>query len=287
VRERLIDHLERDTMVEGWNGGRILPWKPADLGKLSSPDYRFIDVSSYTLPDAIGIQSRRGCAFGCTYCTYGYLSGARIRERPVDQVIRDVTELMSLGVSRFQFVDSVFNAPEKYFEELLEALEQADCEISWSAWIDENITRKQLERMKIAGAVKVDFSPDAITDKGLKMLGKRMKAADLLPAVRSAREAGLQVGINFFNGNPSEGFWAFLVKIWFMLRVRLTLGWKSTFVNIGTIRVYAHSPLAEYLKRKARVDEECTFFEPVFYKKHGPGDWLYRLFQRIRRMRHD
>lgn len=283
----LIDHLERDTMIEGWNGGRILPWKPADLRKLSSPDYRFIDVSCYTLPDAIGVQSRRGCAFGCTYCTYGYLSGARIRERPVDQVIRDVTELMRLGVSRFQFVDSVFNAPEKYFEELLEALEEADCEISWSAWIDEEVTRKQLERMKIAGAVKVDFSPDAITDKGLKMLGKRMKAADLLPAVRSAREAGLQVGINFFNGNPAEGFWAFLMKIWFMLRVRLTLGWKSTFVNIGTIRVYAHSPLAGYLRRKGRVDEECTFFEPVFYKKHGPGDWFYRLFQRVRRMRHD
>ncbi len=286
VFTELIDHLEKNTEIEGWSGGRILPWKQADLSELSSPDYGFIDISRYVLPDAIGIQSRRGCAFNCTYCTYSYLSGTCFRKRPVDRVIRDVRELTRMGVSRFQFVDSIFNAPEDYFEELLTALEKADCEISWSAWLDENVTLRQLEKMKIAGAVKVDFSPDAITDKGLKMLGKRMRSADLLPAVRAARKTGLQVGVNFFNGNPAEGFWAFLMKIWFMLRVRLTLGWKSTFVNIGTIRVYAHSPLAEYLKRKGLVDEECTFFEPVFYKKHGPGDWLYRLFQRIRRARH-
>ena len=286
VFPELIDYLENTTEIEGWSGGRILPWKQTDLSELSPPDYRFIDISRYCLPDAIGVQSRRGCAFSCTYCTYSYLSGSRFRERPVDRVVKDIRELASLGVSRFQFVDSIFNVPEDYFEELLAALEEADCEISWSAWIDENVTRKQLEKMKTAGAVKVDFSPDAITDKGLKRLGKRMRAADILPAVRAARETGLQVGVNFFNGNPSEGFRAFLMKILFMLRVRLVLGWKSTFVNIGTIRVYAHSPLAGYMKQKGLVDKDCSFFEPVFYKKNGPGDWLYRLFQRIRRLRH-
>lgn len=282
----LIDHLEGGTTIEGWNGERMLPWKEADLNSLLPPDYRFIDISGYTAPDSIGVQSRRGCAFSCSYCTYSYLSGPGFRWRSVDRVIRDIKELEHLGVTRFQFVDSVFNVPEDYFEELLSALEKSGCGIHWSAWLDQNITRTQLERMKSAGAVKVDFSPDAITDKGLKKLAKRGKAADLLPSVTSARKAGLQVGINFFNGNPGEGFWAFLRKMWFMLRVRSTLGWRSTFVNIGTIRVYAHSPLAEYMKREGIVNKECTFFEPVFCRSQGPGDWIYRLFQRVRRLRH-
>ncbi|MCK4806806.1 MAG: radical SAM protein [Candidatus Aegiribacteria sp.] len=286
VFPELIDHLEKGTTIEGWRGGRMLPWKQADLNSLSSPDYRFIDISRYTVPDSIGVQSRRGCAFNCSYCTYSYLSGSSFRGRSVDKVIRDIRELEHLGVSQFQFVDSIFNAPEDYFEELLSALEESDCGITWSAWLDQNVTPPQLERMKAAGAIKVDFSPDAITDKGLKKLAKRGKAADLLPAVTSARRAGLQVEINFFNGNPGEGFWAFLRKIWFMFRVRFTLGWKSTFINIDTIRVYAHSPLAGYMKRKGIVDEDCTFFEPVFYRSRGPGDWLYRLYQRVRRLRH-
>ena len=282
----LVDHVQSGTAIDGWSGGRMLPWKQADLGRMAPPDFRFIDISRYTFPDSVGVQSRRGCAFNCSYCTYSFLSGSSFRFRPVDKVIRDIRELEELGVSRFSFVDSVFNAPEEYFEELLSALEESDCAISWSAWLDENITSSQLMRMKDAGAVKVDFSPDAITDKGLKKLAKRGKAADLLPAVKAARSAGLQVGINFFNGNPGEGLWAFLRKICFMFRVRLTLGWRSTFVNIGTIRVYAHSPLAGFMIRKGIVAKDCTFFEPVFFRSRGPGDWLYRLFQRVRRIRH-
>ena len=286
VFPELIDHIDKGSDVEEWNGGRLLPWKQTDLSRISPPDYSFMDLSLYSLPDAIGVQSRRGCAYNCSYCTYSYLSGKRFRERPVEQVIKDIRELKDLGVTRFQFVDSVFNAPEDYFEKLLDAIEESDCRISWSAWVDESVTFSQLERMKSAGAVKLDFSPDAITDKGLKKLGKRGRAADLLPVIRAARKVGFQVGVNFFNGNPGEGFLAFLKKLLFMVRVRLTLGWESTFVNIGTIRVYAHSPLADYMKRKGRVDENCDFFEPVFCRKRGPGDWLYRLFQRVRRLRH-
>ncbi len=286
ILPELIEHLENSTDIAEWNGGRLLPARRADLHELAPPDYRFIDISRYTVPDSIGVQSRRGCAFNCSYCTYSYLSGSSFRERPVTQVIRDIRELEQLGVSRFQFVDSVFNAPNEYFEELLRAIEESGCRISWSAWLDQDVSQAQLERMKAAGAVKVDFSPDAITDRGLRKLAKRGSSADLLPVVKSARKAGFQVGVNFFNGNPGEGFLAFLRKIWFMFRVRITMGWKLTFVNIGTIRVYAHSPLAGYMKRKGMVDEDCTFYDPVFYTSPGPGDWLYRIFQKIRRLRH-
>lgn len=282
----LIDHLQSGTAIDGWSGGRMLPWKQADLGRMAPPDYRFIDTSLYTFPDSIGVQSRRGCAFNCSYCTYSFLSGSSFRFRSVDRVIGDIRELEGLGVSQFSFVDSVFNAPEDYFERLLSALEESDFGMSWSAWLDQNVSSSQLMRMKAAGAVKVDFSPDAITDKGLKKLAKRGKAADLLPAVKAARSAGLLVGVNFFNGNPGEGLWAFIRKICFMFRVRLTLGWKSTFVNIGTIRVYAHSPLAGYMIRKGIAPADCNFFEPVFFRSRGPCDWLYRLFQRVRRIRH-
>jgi len=96
----LIDHLERGTTIEGWSGERILPWKEADLSSLSPPDYRFIDTSRYTAPDSIGVQSRRGCAFNCSYCTYSYLSGSGFRWRSVDKVIRDIRELEHLGVTR-------------------------------------------------------------------------------------------------------------------------------------------------------------------------------------------
>lgn len=283
---RLIEYLEKGTAIPGWDGGRKLPWRTTDLTGISQPDYGVLDVTLYPVPDAIGVQSRRGCGYSCTYCTYGYLGGREFRTRPVSSVIADVIQLDELGVGRFQFVDSVFNAPEGYFLELLGELEKAGLGIRWSAWLDESVTPEQLARMRAAGAVKVDFSPDAITDRGLRMLGKRGRASDLLPVVRAAREAGLQVGVNFFNGNPGEGFLAFILKMLFMFRTRLTMGWKDTFVNIGTIRVYEHSPMAENMRSKGMVPGDCDFFQPVFWRTRGPGDWLYRLFQKIRRLRH-
>ena len=282
----LLDHLGSGTGVEGWDGGRLLPWGEADMTLISPPDYGLLDPAPYSRGGGVGVQSRRGCAFSCTYCTYGYLSGRTFRPRPVKQVMGDLERLGKLGITEFQFVDSVFNAPEEYFEELLTALGSTPHGMRWGAWLDEKVTPEQLRRMRAAGAIKVDFSPDAITDRGLRLLGKRSKASDLYPAVKAAREAGLVASTNFFNGNPGEGFWAFLLKLLFMLRVRLTLGWSDTMVNIGTIRVYAHSPLAVQMEKEGRVGEDCDFYRPVFHRRKGPGDWLYRLFQAVRRLRH-
>lgn len=283
----LLQHIEKCTGIQDWDGGRELPWGHSHLDLISPPDYSFIDISPYKgKNDAIGIQTRRGCEFSCTYCTYGYLGGKIFRRRSVESVLEDMRALEDLGIRRFSFVDSVFNAPEDYFEELLDAIETAGSELQWSAWIDEKITPEQLSRMKRTGAVAVDISPDAITDRGLRKLGKRSKAADLMPAVRAARATGLQVMVNFFNGNPGEGFFSLLRKLWFMVRVRTTLGLKDTFVHIGTIRVYAHSPIAREMKAKGDVEKDCDFFEPVFCRTGGPADWLYRLFQSLLRLRH-
>ncbi|MBD3279058.1 MAG: radical SAM protein [Candidatus Aegiribacteria sp.] len=286
VFPELLDHLENGTGVQGWDGGRLLPWRTSDLSVIRPPDYTILDVSGYTAPDAIGIQSRRGCAYNCSYCTYGYLSGSSFRLRPLDHVLSDVESLEKMGVERFQFVDSVFNAPRGYFLDLVQRLAERDGGAVWSAWVDENVKPEVFTLMREAGAVKVDFSPDAISDRGLRLLSKRSTSDKLLPAVKAARKAGLQVGINFFNNNPGEGFWSLIRKLLFMLRVRIALGWGSTFVNIGTIRVYAHSPLAEKMKSEGMVEPDCDFFKPVFYRSAGPADLLYRLFQKLKRIKH-
>ena len=282
----LLAHLETDIGIPGWSGGRLLPWGRADISAMKPPDYTFIDPAPYERNGGIGVQSRRGCAFSCTYCTYGYLSGKTFRLRPVEHVIDELRRLNELGVKEFMFVDSVFNAPEEYFEQLITAIRSAGLGLRWGAWLDESVTPDQLRRMRDAGAVNVDFSPDAFTDKGLRLLGKRGSASGLYPAVRAARKTGLRVGVNFFNGNPGEGLAAFLGKLFFMLRARLLLGWGSTFVNIGTIRAYAHSPIAAQMIKEGLVEPDCDFYLPVFYRTGGLGDKLYRLFQKIRRSRH-
>lgn len=256
-----------------------------DLSSISPPRYDILDLKRYERGFGIGVQSRRGCAFGCTYCTYSFLGGPVFRMRPVQAVLDDIRAISGTGAGSFQFVDSVFNAPAGYFRELVKAIADDPTGMSWGAWLDTSVTDEDLAAMAAAGAVKVDFSPDAVTDAGMRRLGKRDDPRALWSRVRAARRAGLSVGVNFFVGNPGEGFAALLLKVAFMLRARLLLGWSRTFVNIGTVRVYAHSRLASEMKAAGLAPG--GFLPPVFLEPKGLSASLFRGYQRLRRGRHE
>jgi len=86
--------------------------------------------------------------------------------------------------------------------------------------------------------------------------------------------------VNFFNGNPGEGFIALLQKLFFMIRARLFLGYRDTFVNIGTIRIYPGSPMA------LELPPGTDLLEPVFHAPRGLSAAMFRFFAWIRRKRH-
>jgi anaerobic magnesium-protoporphyrin IX monomethyl ester cyclase len=276
----LLEHLSGLRQAPPWLRGRLAspPWP--DLEDLPPPDYSILPASDYPGKGSVGVQTRRGCVFNCSYCTYRSLGGFGFRLRPVSHVVRDIRSIKELGFDSFMFVDSVFDHPRGYYRRLLEALAEIDDIPRWEAWLSESVPLDTLETLFKTGCRWVDFSPDVITRKGWRLMGKGGSRKNLWPAVRQARKAGLSVGINFFSVAPGEGLWALLLKFLFMMRARLVLGWGSTFVNIGTIRLYRGAPLSEELLPGSDL------FAPVFYRPKGLADILQRLFQRIRRARH-
>lgn len=245
-----------------------------------APDWSILPLAPYEPHYGIGVQSRRGCAFGCTYCTYAHLGGSRFRARPVRDVMSDIAGLSERGVRRFQFVDPVFDHPRRYFEELLGSLARGPAGMEWAAWPSLDVSGGDLEAMSASGCSKVDFSPDAVTARGMRLLGKRGSFADIRRVVRASVAAGLETGVNFFNGNPGEGLPELLLKLAFLLRSRLGRG--RVFVNVGTIRIYRGSRLAEEYLAAGLVPPGTTFLEPVFAEPSGSSRVLFRMFQRAR-----
>lgn len=288
VLPTLLAKLERGELPASYsNGDRLIDGTRARLDDIASPRYGILDLSLYSMDYSVGVQSRRGCPFECRYCTYGYLGGRSFRMRPVEDVVNDVKRLVDLGAGSFSFVDSVFNHPAGYMRRLLRALESSGTGLRWSAWLDTDVSGEDLELMRGTGCDKVDFSPDALTRRGLRMLGKRGSFRETVRAVRRARALGMTVTVNLFQGNPGEeGLASLLAKMAFMVWARLWLGWSRTVVHIGTIRVYAHSPMAEDMTGSGRVPEGCDFYRPVFRRSRGAADLLYRLWQWMRRRRH-
>ncbi len=259
---------------------------PVDLAAIRPPDYSILPLGPYDRHFGIGVQSRRGCAFGCTYCTYAFLGGRAFRCRSAASVASDIRSIRSLGGTRFMFVDSVFDAPASFFRELVGLHPDISGGLEWGAWIDAGIPGEDIDAMAAAGCRKVDFSPDAITSAGMRRLGKTGDFRSIVRSVRRARSAGMDVGVNFFSRNPGEGFAALLAKFAFMVSARLLLGYRHTTVHIGTIRVYRGSRIAEEMKADGRVPGDCDFLDPVFLPAGGASGLLLGAFQALRRTRH-
>ncbi|MCP4648370.1 MAG: radical SAM protein, partial [bacterium] len=242
----ILEYLGGEPAPEWLQGGIATPPRPS-LDLLSQPDYSLFPASDYPGKGSVGVQTRRGCVFNCAYCTYKSISGNGFRLRSVNQVLDDVKEISEQGFDSFIFVDSVFDHPVHYFNQLITALSEVKNIPAWGAWLSESVPLDRLKDMYDAGCRWVDFSPDVITSKGWKLMGKGGALHQLWPAVKRAREVGLTVGVNFFSASPGENFVALLQKFMFMIKARLLLGWGNTFINIGTIRLYKGAPLSEKL----------------------------------------
>lgn len=274
----LLEHLEGAAAPDWLTGGMAKPPRPS-LETIPLPDYSVFPAVNYPGRGSVGVQTRRGCIFNCAYCTYKSISGKGFRLRPVEHVLADIKELSRQGFDSFIFVDSVFDHPLEYCRDLLSALSRAENIPAWGAWLSESIPLEIIKDLFNAGCRWVDFSPDVITEKGWKLMGKGGSHRNLWPAVKHARKIGLTVGINFFSASPGENFYALILKFVFMIKARLLLGWRNTFVNIGTIRLYKGAPLAE------KLYPERDLFHPVFYKPTGLADLATRIFSAVKRRR--
>jgi radical SAM superfamily enzyme YgiQ (UPF0313 family) len=68
------------------------------------------------------VQTTRGCPFDCEFCDVIYLYGRAQRHKPVENVLREVSNLEKLGARRIMFTDDEFVGDPRYAKALLSEL---------------------------------------------------------------------------------------------------------------------------------------------------------------------
>jgi len=101
-----------------------------------TPQYhRWIDVGSYRSRMAtVPLQTKRGCQFQCSYCTYRKIEGSTYRLSDPQNVANAAARLASSGLRDIEFVDSVFNAPYDHAMAVCEALARPGSLSASKAW---------------------------------------------------------------------------------------------------------------------------------------------------------
>ncbi|MEL7640497.1 MAG: radical SAM protein [Solidesulfovibrio sp.] len=251
-------------------GGRVLfsgPAAKADFTDLPAPDFAVLPLAPYAaVPFGVGVETKRGCAFACLYCPYGFLNGRAYRRKAPGRVAAELAGLQALGLTRFTFLDSVFNAPAEHAAAVMRAMIDRGLTMAWSAWFTERgLTRELLELARDAGCDTVIFSPDAYGDTALRALGKAVTRAEIDAGYALVRDMGcFDVSYNFFKNPPGQSLGQALAMLGFILRARRQMGRRAHF-ELSTLRVEPHTALAELAGREGRIAPGDDLLEPVRY----------------------
>ena len=248
--------------------GVILPGRPDFLPPQPVHDYgtpnrSLFDVASYHREGGMAnVQTKRGCPFGCIYCTYPLLEGRDMRLRPVGEIIAEIRGLVdNSGVDYLYFVDDIFNYPPDFAEKLCLAMSAEKLPVNWSAFINPGfITPRLLQAMLEAGCDAVEYGSDSGSALMLKNLGKSFGVEDIRESSRLCCELGLDFAHYILFGGPGETRETVLESFSLMDEVNPT-----AVIAMTGIRIYPGTAIERCAVREGVIGAGDSLLEPVFF----------------------
>lgn len=153
------------------------------------------------------MMTARGCRNHCIFCDRNALWGGGIRNRSIDNVIKEIKELVEIQhAPEIQFLDENLLADHQRFVALCKGIRQVQGKFYWNACacID-SVNKKILLLMKHSRCRNIYFGIESASQRVLQRIGKTYGRKEILDAVRWSKEAGLGVGVMITAGNPGEG----------------------------------------------------------------------------------
>lgn len=267
VLPRLLDCLENGGDA-ALLPGVVLPGRagfipPLPLSAIGAPDRALFDVARYCREGGMAnLQTKRGCPFGCIYCTYPLLEGRCMRLRPIADIIAEIRTLVDgYGVSYLYFVDDIFNYPPDFAEELCLAMIAERLPVNWSAFINPDfVTPRLLQLMLDAGCDAVEYGSDSGSARMLKALGKSFTVDSIRESSRLCRELGMDFAHYILFGGPGETRETVLETFALMDEVEPT-----AVITMTGIRIYPGTALEQVALRDGIIAPGDSLLEPVFY----------------------
>ena len=225
----------------------------------------------------LNVQTQRGCAFRCSYCTYPLIEGRRHRCRPPELVAAEFEQLERLGARYVFIVDSVFNSSLRHVTEVCEAILERRVKLAWGCFLrPQGLTADLLKLMARAGLAHVEFGSDSFCDEVLAACQKDFTFDDIAQASEAAREANVDFCHFLISGGPGET--RETLEEGFRNSQRLKAGAIMALVGM---RIYPGTALFERAVAEGRIRRDAELLAPTYYL--APGLTQEEVFAQIQR----
>jgi radical SAM superfamily enzyme YgiQ (UPF0313 family) len=297
--ESALAFLEADMGIEG-EGEIVLPallsrlengHDPAGLPGLyirgcgaQSPKAFARRLDDLTLPDTgilscsasrnrapwIPVQTRRGCALKCSYCSTPGIEGTLLRKRSPELVAAWLGRWVGAGYRNFFFVDNTFNLPPAYAKEICRRILAKGLDMRWQCIVyPKNVDEELAELMAAAGCGQISLGFESGCEKMLRNLNKRFSLEDIRVTSALFADRGIKRMGFLLLGGPGETKESVEESLAFadslqLDALRLTAG----------VRIYANTPLAEAAGKQGVISAHDDLLHPRFYLAQGLEGWL-------------
>ncbi|MGA3280503.1 MAG: lipid biosynthesis B12-binding/radical SAM protein [Smithella sp.] len=241
-----------DIVYEPWKGDIKRHFNPAN------PNTQFY----LSHGGMLNLQTKRGCPFHCTYCTYPHIEGARMRFFPPREVARNARELQDAGAKYIFITDSAFNASYDHSSQVAKAFIEARVSIPWGGFFAPTIPPDDyFKLMADAGLTHVEFGTESLSDTVLNNLRKPFASGDVFAAHEKALEASLHIAHYLLLGGPGENKQTLQKTL-----VGLDSMERAVFFFFCGIRIYPHTDLYDVALREGQITAKQNILPPVFYR---------------------
>ena len=260
VFPKLIDQLENGKTPEN----KILCAKSHIPGReiaICKRDSRLAD-HYLQFGGMLNIQTKRGCPHRCAYCAYPLLEGREFRFRPACDVVDEIELLINkYGAAYISITDSVFNDSHGKYLEIAEEIVRRELKIPWMAYFRPTyFKRDEVELLKRAGLVSVEWGSDASTDTTLEEMQKGFSWDEVLESSRMFNDAGISNAHFFIFGGPNETVET--VKEGLNNIEKLS---RCVVFAFNGIRIIPGTPIHRRAINEGMISREDDLLEPKYY----------------------
>ncbi len=247
------------------NAGRIIMNLRHDhvrLGHLAMPQRPDRLVDFYLQKSAmLNIQTQRGCAFHCCYCTYPVIEGRHYQRRAPEAVAEEFEAIEHLGAKYLFIVDAVFNSSNEHVAGVCEAILQKNLKIKWGCFLHpKNLTPELMRLMARAGLSHIEFGSDSFCDPVLEAYGKNFTFEDIYGSSVLALRENVDYCHFLIFGGPGET--RETMKRGFENSRRLK---REVVLAVVGMRMYPGTPLHKRAIHEGRAWIGADLLKPRYY----------------------
>ena len=210
----------------------------------------------------LNLQTKRGCPFRCSYCTYPHIEGHKMRFFDPRDIARQARELQDAGAKYIFMTDSAFNASYDHSLQVAEALMDARISIPWGGFFAPTVPPDDYyQKLASAGLTHVEFGTESMCKTMLQSLQKPFVPDDVFQAHSRALAAGLSIAHYFLLGGPGESEETIAETLKGVDQLE-----KAVFFFFCGIRIYPHTSLYDTAVREGQIAPSQNLLEPVFYR---------------------